>query len=201
MPEYRVGIMGGTFDPIHNAHLLMAEDARMHFDLDEVIFVPNNVSPFPKQHTVTAPKHRVAMVKLAVESNRFFTWSPMEIERDPPSYALDTVNTLRNQRPEIDRLFFITGADSVLAIREWHRYEDLLSTCEFIAAARPGFDLTQLTAIVPAQFADRVHMLPFPFLEISATDIRARVKERRALRYLMPDTVVEYIGAHGLYAE
>ncbi len=190
--------MGGAFDPIHNAHLLDAEEARVAFDLDEVVFIPNNVPPIPK-HTVLPGAVRLDMVRLAIADNPAFSTSAMEIERDGPSYSYDTVVALRRQRPEIEKLYFITGADALASISLWHQYEELLAACEFIAVTRPGYDLATLPSEIPESIRARVRLLPIPSLEISSTMIRDRVREGRSIRYLIPDSVVAYIREHGLY--
>ncbi len=195
----RLGIMGGTFDPIHYGHLLMAEEARQAFALDEVVFVPNGRPAHKKAYLVSSPEDRYAMTLLATGSNPCFSASRMEIERSGLSYTIDTLREFRKLYPGLDALYFITGADAVLEILTWHEYDKLVRECQFIAVTRPGFVLERLPEIVDAAFLDRVHFLPIPRLEISSTDIRKRVREGRSIKYLSPEPVEAYVQQHGLY--
>ena len=195
----RLGIMGGTFDPIHYGHLLMAEEARHAFALDEVVFVPNGRPAHKKAYLVSSPEERYAMTLLATGSNPCFSASRIEIERPGPSYTIDTLREFRTLYPELDALYFITGADAVLEILTWHEYDELVRECQFIAVTRPGFVLERLSEIVDAAFLNRVHYLPIPRLEISSTDIRKRVREGRSIKYLTPEPVEAYIRQQGLY--
>ena len=198
MMSRRVAIMGGVFDPIHVAHLFLAEEARVQFNLDEVVFMPNNLPPIAK-HVVLSPADRLEMVKLAIADNEHFSVSTIEVERDGPSYSYETVIALKAQRPEIQRIFFLTGADAILGLPQWRNFDKLLLECEFIAATRPGFDLDGLRTAMPADLVSRVRFMPIPGLEISSTDIRQRVQAGQSVRYLTPDAVVGYIRRKGLY--
>ncbi len=191
--------MGGTFDPIHYGHLLMAEEARQAFALDEVVFVPNGRPAHKKAYMVSSPEDRYAMTLLATESNPFFSASRIEIERPGLSYTIDTLRAFRTQYPELEALYFITGADAVLEILTWHEYDQLAQECRFIAVTRPGFVLERLREITNADFLEHVSFLPIPGLEISSTDIRKRVREGRSIRYLTPEPVEDYIRQHQLY--
>ena len=195
----RLGLMGGTFDPIHYGHLLMAEEARQAFALDDVVFVPNGRPAHKKAYLVSLPEERYAMTLLATGSNPCFSASRIEIERPGPSYTIDTLREFRRLYPDLDALYFITGADAVLEILTWHEYDKLAAECQFIAVTRPGFVLERLSEIADASFLDRVHFLPIPRLEISSTDIRKRVREGRSIKYLTPETVETYIRQQGLY--
>ena len=195
----RLGLMGGTFDPIHYGHMLMAEEARQAFALDDVVFVPNGRPAHKKAYLVSSPEERYAMTLLATGSNPCFSASRIEIERPGPSYTIDTLREFRRLYPDLDALYFITGADAVLEILTWHEYDKLAAECQFIAVTRPGFVLERLSEIADASFLDRVHFLPIPRLEISSTDIRKRVREGRSIKYLTPETVETYIRQQGLY--
>lgn len=190
--------MGGAFDPIHNAHLLDAEEARVALGLNEVVFVPNGQTPFAK-HDLAPADVRVEMTRLAIADNPWFSLSTMEIERGGVSYTVDTVAEFRRQRPDIDELYFITGADAIASIGLWKCYEQLATLCEFVAVTRPGFDLAQVEAGLPAAVRGRVTFLPAPGIDISSTAIRDRVRDGRSIRYLTPPAVVDYIERHGLY--
>ena len=155
----RIGIMGGTFDPIHYGHLLMAEEARQAFALDQVVFVPNGRPAHKKAYLVSSPEDRYAMTLLATGSNPCFSCSRIEIERPGPSYTIDTLRAFRELYPDLDAQYFITGADAVLEILTWHEYDKLMQECQFIAVTRPGFVLERLSEIADADFLDRV-LLP-----------------------------------------
>jgi len=197
----RLGIMGGTFDPIHYGHLLMAEEARQAFALDEVVFVPNGRPAHKKAYLVSSPGDRYAMTRLATASNPRFSASRMEIDRAGVSYTIDTLREFRALYPNLEEQYFVTGADAVLEILTWHEYDHLVSECRFIAVTRPGFVLEQLSEIISAEFLSRVSFLPIPGLEISSTDIRQRVHEGRSIKYLTPEPVEAYIEQHGLYRQ
>ena len=195
----RLGIMGGTFDPIHYGHLLMAEEARQAFALDEVVFVPNGRPAHKKAYLVSSPEDRFAMTGLATGSNPCFSASRIEIDRPGLSYTIDTLREFHALHPDLEALYFITGADAVLEILTWHEADKLAQECQFIAVTRPGFVLERLPEIVDAAFMGRVHFLPIPRLEISSTDIRTRVREGRSIKYLTSEPVEAYIRQQGLY--
>ena len=194
----RVGVMGGTFDPIHVGHLVTAEHARRAFDLDEVLFVPAG-RPWQKTHAELAPvEDRFLMTVLATVANPFFSVSRIELDRDGPTYTIETLEALRASSPESE-LFFITGADAVLEILTWKDPDAVLAGAQFIAATRPGYDLSRLKVELPATLAARVSAMEIPALAISSTDIRRRVREGLPIMYLVPPGVAEYIRKAGLY--
>lgn len=192
--------MGGTFDPIHQGHLVTAEEARTQFDLDHVVFVPTG-QPWMKTHRkVTPAEHRYLMVVIATASNPYFSVSRIEIDREGPTYTVDTLEELGRQNPPGTELFFITGADAILEIFRWKDPEELLSRAHFIAATRPGYDLARFEREAPTSHPN-VSVLDVPALAISSTDIRRRVAEGRSIRYLVPDGVRTYIEKFGLYRD
>ena len=195
----RLGIMGGTFDPIHYGHLLMAEEARTAFALDQVMFVPNGRPAHKKVYAVSSPEDRSAMTLLATASNPDFSCSRLELDRPGPSYTIDTLRAVRQMYPDLEALYFITGADAVLEILTWHEYDKLAQECRFIAVTRPGFVLERLAETVGQEFLDCVSFLPIPGLEISSTDLRRRVREGQSVKYLTPEPVEAYIRQQGLY--
>lgn len=199
----RIGVMGGTFDPIHYGHLVTAESVRHRFGLAKVIFVPAGRPPHKLNYRISAPEHRLAMTAMAVASNPYFEVTALEIERPGPSYSYDTVCEIkRRYRPA--EVYFITGADAVLEILSWHRIEELLAACYVVAATRPGYDLTTLReklARLPAEVTARIIPIEVPALAISSTDIRRRVREGKPIKYLLPEAVEAYIRKHGLYRE
>jgi nicotinate-nucleotide adenylyltransferase len=193
----RVGIMGGTFDPIHHGHLVAAEEARWQFHLDQVLFIPTG-QPWQKPVGVSAAEDRFRMTVIATASNPAFALSRIEIDHPGPTYTVDTLRRLRAELEPGTRLYFITGADAVLQILTWKDGEEVLKLAELIAATRPGYDLSRLAEWLPSA-ADRVHPLEIPMLAISSTEIRARVARGAPIRYLVPEGVVRYVEEHGLY--
>ncbi|MGH2349081.1 MAG: nicotinate-nucleotide adenylyltransferase [bacterium] len=199
----RVGVMGGTFDPVHYGHLVSAEEARVQFALDQVMFVPNRYPPHKALDEVTAPEHRYSMTLMATVTNPYFGVSRMEIDRPGPSFTIDTLLALRQEHAAQD-LFYITGADAILQVvrGEWERAADLLTLCQFIAASRPGFQIQAVELArrnVTGRILENVHVMEIPALAISSTDIRARVAAGRPIKYLLPDAVETYIIKHALY--
>jgi len=197
-----VGLMGGTFDPIHLAHLVTAEAALEQFGLDRVIFIPTGHPPHKKDHPITPAEYRCNMVALATDSNQRFEVSRIEIEREGPSYTVDTLEEMRARLGPDSDLYFITGADAIIDIGTWREPERLFKLSRFIAAQRPGFsaeatleDLRRLER----KYRCRILEVDAPSLEISSTDIRLRVREFRSIKYLVPEAVEDYIYRHGLY--
>jgi len=191
--------MGGTFDPIHHGHLLTAEEARWQFDLDEVVFVPTG-RPWMKQDRKVSPaEDRYLMAVIATSANPRFSVSRLEIEREGPTYSVDTLQALRDERGDVE-LFFITGADAMLEIFQWKDPEEALSMAHFIAATRPGYDLSAFERGAPTEHPN-VSVMAIPALAISSTDIRQRVSRGRPIRYLVPEGVQTYIEKARLYRE
>jgi nicotinate-nucleotide adenylyltransferase len=193
----RIGVMGGTFDPIHHGHLVAAEEARWQFQLDQVVFVPTG-RPWQKPVGVSSAEDRYLMTVVATASNAAFTVSRVEIDHPGPTYTVDTLRRLQAELPAGSRLFFITGADAVLQILTWKQPDQVLAMAEFIAATRPEFDLDRLVDQVPGA-RGRVHRMDIPALAISSTDIRARVANGAPIHYLVPEPVASYITKRGLY--
>jgi nicotinate-nucleotide adenylyltransferase len=191
----RLGVMGGTFDPIHYGHLVTAEEALAQFELEGVLFVPTGL-PWMKEHEVVSPaEDRYLMTVIATASNPLFRVSRIEVEREGPTY---TVETLRALKAEEDAdLYFITGADAILEIVQWKDRADLFDLARFIAATRPGYDMAGFE--VPGEMSDAVIVMNIPALAISSTDIRDRVEAGRPIRYLVPEGVKSYIEKAGLY--
>ena len=194
----RLGVMGGTFDPIHHGHLVTAEEARAQFSLDEVLFVPTG-RPWMKAHDNVSPaEHRYLMTVIATASNPRFNVSRIEVDREGPTYAVDTLRQLQDEQGAGTELFFITGADAMLEILHWKEPEDLFELAHFIAATRPGYDLARFEAEQPSRHQN-VSVMNIPALAISSTDIRERVREGRPIRYLVPQGVESYIQKAWLY--
>ena len=191
----RLGVMGGTFDPIHHGHLVAASEAAALLDLDEVVFVPTGQPYLKDDRTVSPAEHRYLMTVIATASNPRFTVSRVDIERDRPTYTYDTLRDLREQRPEAD-LFFITGADALAQILSWKDADKMFELAHFVGVTRPGHELTN--AGLPE---DRVTLQEVPAMAISSTDCRERTQRGEPVWYLVPDGVVQYIGKYHLYKE
>ncbi len=187
----RIGVMGGTFDPIHHGHLVAASEVAQSFGLDEVVFVPTGL-PWQKDK-VTESEHRYLMTVIATASNPQFTVSRVDIDRDGPTYTIDTLKDLKAARPDAE-LYFITGADAVAQILGWRDHDELWELAHFVAVSRPGHVLS--TEGLPSE---DVSQLEIPALSISSTDCRARVRRGHPVWYLVPDGVVQYIAKHDLY--
>ena len=188
----RIGVMGGTFDPIHNGHLVAASEVASAFALDEVLFVPTG-DPWQKQ-TVTEGEHRYLMTVIATASNPRFKVSRVDIDRGGATYTVDTLRDLRAAHPDAD-LFFITGADAITQILGWRNAEELWGLAHFVAVTRPGHALN-----LPDAPAGAISVLEIPALAISSTDVRERAAAGKPLWYLVPDGIVQYIAKHELYA-
>jgi nicotinate-nucleotide adenylyltransferase len=189
----RVGIMGGTFDPIHHGHLVAASEVAQLYELDEVIFVPTG-EPWQKSDREVSPaEHRYLMAVIATASNPRFWVSRADIDRAGPTYTIDTIRDIAAQRPGAD-LYFITGADALSQILSWKQAEEALRMARFIGVTRPGYELSD--DHLPT---DSVHLLDVPAMAISSSDCRDRVARGHPVWYLVPDGVVQYINKHHLY--
>lgn len=193
----RVGVMGGTFDPVHHGHLVAASEVLTWFDLDEVVFVPTG-QPWQKaERDVSNAEHRYLMTVIATASNPRFTVSRVDIDRQGPTYTIDTLRDLRKDLGDVD-LYFITGADALAQILTWREHGDLFELAQFVGCTRPGHAVDDSTlAQLPL---DRVTLVEIPALAISSTDCRERVDRGEPVWYLVPDGVVQYIAKHRLYA-
>ncbi len=190
-PRQRIGVMGGTFDPIHHGHLVAASEVARSFDLDEVVFVPTG-QPYHKSN-VSEAEHRYLMTVIATASNPQFTVSRVDVDRAGPTYTIDTLRDLRRLRPDAE-LFFISGADAVAQIIDWKDADELFGLAHFVAVTRPGHMLS-----VSGLPEHNVSLLEVPALAISSTDCRSRVNRDFPVWYLVPDGVVQYISKHHLY--
>lgn len=195
----RLGIMGGTFDPIHYGHLVTAEAARNKFQLDKVVFVPSGRPPHKREQNITSPEHRLLMTVLATITNQYFEVSRMEFERQGYSYAIDTVREFHSQYGQDAEIFFITGVDAILEILSWKNVDELIAECGFIAATRPGYEEKDLMKILPNKITSRIVTISVPALAISSTDIRRRIREDEPIKYLVPEQVEDYIYKHKIY--
>jgi len=201
-----LGVFGGTFDPIHVAHLAVAEAARDALGLERVLFIPNGQPPHKPDRVVTPATDRLAMVRAAIEGNPAFEASIIEIDRDGPSYTSDTLDALRAQRlaaGESADLALILSVEALAGLASWHEPARVLELSQLVVAPRDGFpdvSAEAIAALVPGTRA-RIVLLDGPRMRLSASDIRSRVAAGRSVRYLVPDAVAAYIGDHGLYQD
>ena len=202
MGKKRVGIFGGTFDPIHIGHLIVAETIMDEFNLDKVVFIPAAVPPHKLDKQISPAKHRYMMTMLAPCSNPRFQVSDMEMHRQGPSYSRDTLAQLIEEHGRDTEFYFIVGADSVENLHTWNRIDELLTMCHFIGASRPGCmpDMEKIAQRF-GPLAEKIHCLETPELEISSTEIRHRVGQKRTIRYIVPETVEQYIYKEKLYLD
>lgn len=197
----RVGIMGGTFNPIHLGHLIIAEAAYEAYNLDEVLFVPSGVSYMKDQSEILDAKKRVHMTGLAIENNPHFALSTIEIDRDGNSYSYETLETLRKQNPNTE-YFFLVGSDTLFALETWKHPEILLPSCTILVAVRDGVPMEKMqehAKYLEEKFGGSIKLLTTPNIEISATDIRNRLAQNRNVKYFVPDSVLEFIHKYDLY--
>jgi nicotinate-nucleotide adenylyltransferase len=199
----KIGIMGGTFDPIHYGHLVTAEAARDRFDLEKVIFVPSGNPPHKKNRDISNGEDRFIMSVLATENNRYFEVSDVELKRaDDYTYTIDTLREFKNMYGDDADFYFITGADAVMEILTWRDVQTVLKLCKIVSAYRPGSDITAFQKKVKeieSLYRCRIHLIEVPALAISSTDIRNRVQNNVTIKYLLPEKVEEYILERKLY--
>jgi nicotinate-nucleotide adenylyltransferase len=200
----KIALMGGTFNPIHNGHLIIAEMVRSQYHMDHVLFLPTGDPPHKSSSVLIENSHRYAMVMLAINKNPYFHVSNMEMERGGTTYTVDTLRELRKiYPPDRYELYYIIGTDTLLELHTWKDFQELFQYTEFIAVNRPG--------ISSESVLDKVHQLEHrygkkveitvscPSFEVSSTDIRRRIQEGRSIRYLVPEEVEAYISKNGLY--
>lgn len=192
-----LGILGGSFDPIHLGHLLIAQEAAEELSLEQVLFIPAGKA-WLKGREISPAYHRLEMVRLAVSGNPAFDISTIEIEREGPSYTVDTLLSLRQKVPE---LFLLIGWDSLIELPKWYRPDWLVQLCHLVAVPRHGIptpDLAGLEREIPG-ISGRLRMLSWPVIDISSSMVRERVKRGRSIRYMVPEQVEKYICERGLY--
>ncbi len=186
----KIGILGGTFNPIHIGHLILAEEAREKLSLDRIIFVPAYLPPHKDNSDIALAAHRFNMVELAIKGNRYCSVSDVEIKRDGRSYTIDTIKAFKKTYPE-DDLFFIIGSDLLKYLDDWKDLNDILKMVKFITATRPGYPLERIPSFITT--------LPIRAVDVSAFEIRRCAKENKSFRYLVTDAVFNYINKKGLY--
>ena len=198
----RVGILGGTFDPVHIGHLIIAEEARSRLELEEVVFVPAR-DPWRKaRHGLAPVEERLAMVRLAVAGNPSFRVSLVDLERQGPSYSVDTILDLRGQFGEDADFYFILGHDALMDLPHWRQPARLTELAHVVSVGRPGYEIgwQQLERALP-NAGERILVLDIPEVGISSTEIRQRVASGHTIRYWVPEAVAQYIREHKLYQD
>lgn len=199
----RLGLMGGTFDPIHLGHLVTAEAALTSFKLDKVLFIPSGQPPHKTEKIVSPREQRWLMTELAVVTNPFFEVSPVEVHRTGYSYSADTVSYFKSVVGSKCELYFITGADAILEILTWKKLDELFAGCTMIAATRPGFQYDamkdRLRHMLRDEYLEKIITIEVPAMAISSTDIRDRVANGRSIKYLVPEPVEQFIYKQRLY--
>lgn len=198
----RIGIFGGSFNPIHIGHLVIAEAAWQEFSLDKVIFVPSGDTPNKDMHHISKYM-RYEMVAKAIEGNSRFAISPIERDRMGPSYTVDTIHMFREQFRKEDQLYFICGTDSIADLPNWKYNVELLKCCEFISASRPGNEEEIIRSV--SYFGnlgkEKIHFLRSPELNISSTILRELIARNKSVKYLIPDAVIQFIQENDLYKD
>lgn len=191
----KIAIMGGSFNPIHYAHLLSAEQVREGLGYDKIVFVPAARPPHKAQPDMVSAEHRYQMVLLATAGNPYFEVSRIELDRAGPSYTIQTIKTLRHVYDETTELAWIIGADSLIEYKIWKDFDEVLKQCTMIATTRPNYDLER----VPLEVRKSVITFRITGFDTSATEIRERIRNNISIRYLVPEAVVTYIEQHQLY--
>jgi len=196
-----IGVLGGTFDPIHSGHLVIAEEARLKLKLNKVMFIPAGQQWLKMNRDVTPAVHRIAMVKRAIDGKTDFELSTVEVDRPGPSYAVDTVAILKQQLGEEARIFFLIGWDSLVELPQWHEPARLIQLCNLVAITRPGLSRPDLKSLEPSipGITKNVVWLDIPPIDISSSDIRDRVAQGLSIHGLVPDNVENYIKGNKLY--
>lgn len=196
----RIGVIGGTFDPIHYGHLAAAEEARVKMDLERVLFVVAGVPPHKLDEEITPVEHRLAIVSLAIASNAYFEISRVDVDRPGPSYTVDTISILQKRWGQDTEICFIMGLDSLVELPTWHQPQRLIQSCRLVAVSRPGveIEIAELEASVPG-ISSRVEIIDMPEMDISSTELQQRVRDGLPIKYQVPEEVERYIMEHELY--
>ena len=203
MTESRIGILGGTFDPVHIGHLIIAEEVRQKLKLKEVIFIPTGQPWLKKVQKISSAEHRLQMTILATASNPYFSVSTIEIERDGPTYSIETISELKAGLGAGVVLYFIVGFDALAELPSWKDARRLVEICRVVGVARPPhtkLNLRSLESAIP-RASERIITVDVPHIGVSATEIRKRVADGYSVKYLVPESVEQYIRENGLYSE
>ena len=202
MAPRKIGIVGGTFNPIHNVHLLLGEAAREQFGLDRIIYIPTGRSYLKQDENIPAGEMRYQMVKLAIDNNPYFTCSRLEIDREGNTYTIDTINELKKMYPG-DELYLILGGDTFKQIENWYKSEELFKSCIILAAVRDNMsieDMDKQRSYLHDKYGADVRILQFRNIDLSSSDIRKRLLSGRSVRYMVPDSVIEFAILKNIYS-
>lgn len=197
----KVGIMGGTFNPIHYGHLFLAENALEQLELDRILFMPSNNPPHKNKAELASNQDRAQMIRLAIQGNPCFELSELEYEREGITYTADTLTILKEQYPETE-YYFILGADSLLSLQDWKEPKTIFKLCTILAAGRdqvPAKEIEEQIEFLKETYGARIIHFKMPMIEISSAEIRTKASVKRSIRYFVPDLVRYYIEQHGLY--
>jgi len=186
----KIGILGGTFNPIHIGHLILAEESREKLGLDKVVFVPTYLPPHKDNSDIAPASDRLAMIKLAIADNKYFSVSDSEIKREDRSYTIDTIKEFRNKFPQ-NELYFIIGSDLLKYLDDWRDLRDIIKIVKFVAATRPGYPLEKIPPYIDT--------VAIRAVDVSGFQIRSCIRENKSFRYLVPDSVHKYIIKRKLY--
>ena len=206
----RIGLFGGSFNPIHSGHLIISRTVAERIELDRVVLLPSKCPPHKQSADLIDAAHCIEMIKIAIQGEPLFECSDVDVAREGPTFTIDTVSAFLQELgpdpklgPDVE-LSWIIGGDSLAELATWHRVAELVDTCRIVTALRPGFDRIDFGPLAKLLSVDRIARLKAdivrtPLIDISATNIRDRIARGRSIRYLVPDTVGEYIEQHGLY--
>lgn len=201
-----IGVFGGTFNPIHNGHLLIAEEARTRLKLDKVIFIPSANPPHKEMSGLVEGRHRLKMIGSAIKNNPFFMASDIELKRGGRSYSIETIKTLKEKYSKGTKVFFIMGADSILEFMTWKNWEDLLKLCNLVVSPRPGYkvNLNATKSKMQRKLCDKslvknIYFIETSAFDISSTEVRKSIKKGGSVKYFIPEGVIEYINKNKLY--
>ncbi|MDD5772862.1 MAG: nicotinate-nucleotide adenylyltransferase [bacterium] len=202
----RIGIFGGTFNPIHNGHLLIAEEARVSLKLDKVIFIPSANPPHKEVSDLVSGRHRLKMAGAAIKNNPFFSVSDIELKRGGRSYSIETIKTLKEIYRKGTKFFFIMGADSILEFMTWKNWEDLLKLCNFAVYPRPGYKINldvlksrMKKKLLAKSLVKNIIFFQTRVFDVSSTEVREKIKKGESVKYLVPEGVIGYINKSKLY--
>ncbi len=192
----KLGLYGGTFDPIHTGHLILAESVRSQLALDRILFIPAAIPPHKKDSKITESAIRYEMIQLAIANNPHFEVSPIDIDRKGVSYTVDTIKIIQEQMQlQREELFFIIGADNILGFPSWHKPAEILELCQIVVLPRPEIDLKNIHPMLK----DKILVVKTPLIEISSSVIRQLIKQDRSIRYLVPEPVFHYLRRNQVY--
>jgi len=186
----KIGILGGTFNPIHIGHLILAEEVREKLGFDKIIFMPTNLAPHKDNADIVSAEDRYKMAKLAIKTNKYFSVSDIEIKREGRSYTIDTLKEVKRTHPE-DELYFIIGSDLLKYLDDWKDLKEIIKMVSFIVATRPGYPLEEIPSYIST--------IPIRAVDISGFEIRKAIKENKSFRYLVPEAVFDYVKEKRLY--